>query len=952
MIIQFGLELDEQVAPDFIQTPEEVGLSCGVKGLLSYLEKHLGIFYPERQDYLRYEQYRQLLAAYMEEYPQVFFAQSFKADGLATAVEMLDRRDELLLGGWDFALEEGMPSRLQVFAELEQLVMDETIIFLFDGFAERFLKVTYWLGRMPIPLEKIYLNESFDLLPTYLQRLFKQLEAMQVSLIELDLTPEPQAGDLSNFQQALLKKPYTKQQVQADGSLIIVQCRREIFAAEYFAKLFAKNKDYRPVCLIPQKDRALDNSLVEEGLPSFGILSASLARPTLQILKLANTFLWRPIDPYKILEFVSLPSKPIHKKLAREIAKVIAEKPGLNSPSWRKMIASFFSYYDEQTERSPKRRFELEQEEKKVRKQFNKWFNRRRYDSNKAVPKGEAIDLYTTILIWTEEQLDENKKEIENIQQKIDAPSTPHHKLDRLLDRKEDLTKRQNALQGLLDQTQKLIQILETLPEKDTHLSYLRLERLVRTINEPAAMRFRKSEVGHLPFVYHSSAIVRPTDQVFWWNFIDTEQKTGFPRWYLHEQQYLNQKQVGYDTPQQKNQRQLWQRKQAFLKCQQQLVLVLPQFVEGKEQLPHPLWGDLCAALGEANLSQITVDLEQQSNIKLLEQFFETPALQAIEPIAPRKTPPFISIDYQGDQLERSRESFSSLRSLLYYPYQWFFKYKADFKKSAILSISKERRLKGNLAHNMFEALLNAIIDSGNRPWSKEEVQQWVGDYMPGLLEREGAVLLMYGFEPERIGLIDTLTNAAWVLVSTIQNNGWKVEATEQLVEGKILDQPLFGYVDVVLSKGDQKAIIDLKWAGARRRKDDYINNLDLQLVIYSNLLDKTTDWAHTAYFIIKDGLFIARNNLAFEEAEAVCPEADFREVHHNIWHSIAQTYTWRMQQLKEGMLAVPTEETFDELEEMQREEAMESSEWIGRLEMKNQNAYFDDYTVLINLAK
>jgi hypothetical protein len=62
------------------------------------------------------------------------------------------------------------------------------------------------------------------------------------------------------------------------------------------------------------------------------------------------------------------------------------------------------------------------------------------------------------------------------------------------------------------------------------------------------------------------------------------------------------------ETPSEENCRLLWQRMQAILRTQKRLVLVLPQYIEGKEQLPHPLWGDLCAALGEDDLGQIIVN--------------------------------------------------------------------------------------------------------------------------------------------------------------------------------------------------------------------------------------------------------------------------------------------------------------------------------------------------------
>ena len=71
--------------------------------MLHLLESYLGLSgHPNNIDYLRIEQYRQALKALLEKQPDAFFAASYEADQFATATELLDRRDELLLAGWNF----------------------------------------------------------------------------------------------------------------------------------------------------------------------------------------------------------------------------------------------------------------------------------------------------------------------------------------------------------------------------------------------------------------------------------------------------------------------------------------------------------------------------------------------------------------------------------------------------------------------------------------------------------------------------------------------------------------------------------------------------------------------------------------------------------------------------------------------------------------------------------
>lgn len=949
-VLQFGLALEERVypMPEVEQIPYEGFV--GPLGLLHYLEKHLGIRYPERHDYLRYEQYRQLLMAYLALHPDAFYARSFEADKMATAVALLGRRDELLLGGWNFHLEEGLPKRLYTLAAIEQLAKTGQPTELFDSTAERFCYVLNRLSQRSIPLETIYLNEPLNFLPPHLQQLFGVLKQIGVTVVPLPQIQPEGKGDLANFQRALLKEPYQRGEVQGDGSLVIIRAKRETDAAIYWAKLFRKNPSYRPVCLIPAKNRALDNALIEEGLPSLGIRSASLARPTLQLLKLASVFLWKPIDPYKILEFVSLPNAPIHPVLAREIAKMMAKKPGLFSGSWNAMVRNFFDYYDIAIQEQPERAEELREEQKEAQEAYRFWFNRRRYESSAQVPKFEVIDLYRHVSIWAKKEEEELKKQVDKLQKQLDAPQTPQEQLPKLEQYKGDLMNRQPALEALRIQSSNIVQILEALPEDDTHLSNLRLERLVRTINEPAAMQFRPAELGHLSYVHESSGLVRPTKELLWWNFVAVEREPGFARWYQHERSYLQQKGMQLETPSDENARLLWQRLRPVLQTKQRLILVIPEYIDGQEQLAHPLWGDLCAALGEQHLERITIDLDLASNPSLLE-LNALPEQVPISATALGKPKPYLFVDASKNLQQTNTESFSSLDNLLYYPYQWVFRHQMKLNKSSMLSVVNDRILKGNMAHRIFEDLMQAV-QGAVEPWKQTAVFDWIDEHIETLLEREGAVLLMYGYEPERIGLINTIKRAAWALIKAIQENGWRIKATEAVIHGKMADQELKGVVDLVLERTRagqlEHAIVDLKWGGSTYRKSQIQNNEDLQLVIYSKLLAPEVGWAHTAYFIMESGKLIARNNQAFDVAEVVQPDQDFRAIHESIWQKMIKTYEWRMEQIRSGKIEVRTEETAEAIDE--EEDEMDMETLLELLAMKKGNAPFDDYQVLINL--
>ena len=227
-------------------------------------------------------------------------------------------------------------------------------------------------------------------MPFYFQILLKKLKANGAQLISQQDLKNSEYSDLSVFQKVLKKdisivKKYT---LKNDGSLLLIKSKRETLAAAWLANFSLKNKSFHPVCLIPEKSRALDNAFIQEGLPSLGILSASLARPSLQILKLVTTFLWQPIDPYKILEFVSLSVKPLANDLALEIARVMAQTPGINSDRWHAMTSNYFKNLEEIAKK------DSTIDIREIKNQYDFWFGRTRYRIDQKVPKVEAIVIF------------------------------------------------------------------------------------------------------------------------------------------------------------------------------------------------------------------------------------------------------------------------------------------------------------------------------------------------------------------------------------------------------------------------------------------------------------------------------------------------------------------------------------------------------------------------------
>ena len=898
MHIVFGLALDQPHAP-LSPRPLANTWYLGPQQCLRRLEANCGLAAPPNNiDNLRIEQYRQVLLAYLANadiYP--FFHSSFTADQFAVAADLLARRDELLLAGWTFEGSADLPPRLAVLAGLEQVLHSTPGLRLAPGYADRFCRLLEVLPARHHGVASITLNDPPEVLPAYWHRLFDLLRTQGVPVTP---SPTPEVSgqsDLHQLQHALNGTLHERSlPARCDGSLCILRAKRDTDLAAFMASVFRLNPGFRPTLLIPDQSRILDNALVQEGLPSLGIPSHSMARPSLQILKLAPVFLWEPLDPYQVMEFVSLSLKPLDADLARRIAQLMAQQPGTQSPEWQNMLGQFIKNLQE--------RPAAERED--VMAQYRFWFERTRYDQAGVAPTVEAVRIYRRIRNWALEQLDQ---QAEN-----------------------------SALAVLAELARQLVEFLESLPE-DT-LSRLELERIVRTVYESAPVQFIPHQEGAAPVIYQSHALTGEVPDLCWWNFVEYEPDYFFSRWYQPELSWLADQSLQVETPRQANQRLVILRKQAILHTQERLWLMIPEVAEGQEVTPHPLLGDLEALF--SNLEELTYAIDAPETAQQLQRFLIPPTRQQLPPQPLPNPQPFLSLSNRTDVAQREYETLTSLETLLYYPYQWFLRHRAQLRKSAILSIVNEQTLLGNLAHRIFEYLLQ---EADVLTWDRRQVENWIRDHALDLLQREGAVLLLYGKEPTRVQFLRQITFSAWNLIELLQRNGWTVEQTEKPLEGTFSGRPMKGRADLVLCRGQERAILDLKWRGANRRRTHIRNEEDLQLILYAHLLSPDQQWAHTAYYILSTGELIARTNDAFPQLEPVVPDADFVAVNQNILSRMQATYHWRRKQLEAGQIEVRCTQTLPQLEE-----AYLNDDLLEVLEMRTGDAPFDDYRTLIGL--
>ena len=903
MELIFGLQLDTQVFPKPI--PGKHGCRVvGPNGLLQILESYLGLSgHPNDEEHLRIVQYRSALRYTAAKSESAFYQESLNADDMGTAATLLAWRDELLLAGWDFKATNLLPERLNALSAVEACIQKEQEFSLNPGFAGRFVEVIDKLGVRKHPIGLLSILEPRSYLPAHFRRLFKKLEESGVDIKQIPAPKGIAKGDLAAWQHLIRAEdaPTPKSSFQADGSLLILKAKRESDLASAVAKLIQRNQPtFFPTCLIPEKNRKLDEALIQEGMPSMGVLSASLARPSLQMLKLVTTFFWEPIDPFKILEFLTLPMKPLHDDLAFVIARQISERPGLGGDLWKSSIARFFEALDERKDLSKK-------QVRLIRYAYNFWFERTRYSITGHVPKHEVIEVFEFLAQWAIQAYADTKKQ-EN-----------------------------TSLLVLSEQAKRIGELLQALPASEDQLTNLEVERIVRTVYEPSPVVFAPPQTKHLPYVHHTSALIGESPQLLWWNFLRNEPDYFFNRWYSEELEYLQQLSIEVFGPKEQNRLLLWQRNRPVLGTSQQLILCIPETVDGTEAYPHPLHDELQARFED--LENIVFHLDQPEDMDRLRLYFQPLPFESYESIPLGVSHPFVQLPPDYTLEAREQETFSSLSSMFYYPYQWVFRYQLKLRKSSILSVSGDRALKGNLAHRFIELMLK----EEGADWTREKVRAWVDRMAPRLLAREGAVLLMYGREPERVAYLQKIKFAAWSLLKSIQENNWTVSATEQSLEGTFGQTGVKGIADLILERGKERAIIDLKWRGLRRREQSMRSKEDLQLQLYAHLLREANEPVHTSYFILSDGRFVARNNEAFRHIVGLAPESDALAIHQEVIQLMERTYQWRLEQIQSGLIEIRTAQTAVDLED-----AYQGIPFMEMLEMRAEDAPFDDYQTLI----
>ena len=256
----------------------------------------------------------------------------------------------------------------------------------------------------------------------------------------------------------------------------------------------------------------------------------------------------------------------------------------------------------------------------------------------------------------------------------------------------------------------------------------------------------------------------------------------------------------------------------------------------------------------------------------------------------------------------RETESYSSLSELCDYPHEWVLQHAARLEAGRAAEVMDGSRLFGNLGHRLFEEFFRT--HDNWREIHEGDVRAWVTESLPGIIEREGAVLLGPGRGVERVRVVSTLERALVVLLAHLREAAVEHVSPEASREAPFENCRLTGNIDLALTHArGWKAVLDVKWASENARRGLLAENRALQLATYA-YLQKTVDgsdhWPSVAYFILESGNVLANDRETFPDAIVAAPAGG--EGVSNLWGRVAVTYRWRWMQLERGRIEVVTD--------------------------------------------
>ncbi|SOC43095.1 PD-(D/E)XK nuclease family protein [Ureibacillus acetophenoni] len=826
MEIILGYWLDSKIYPDELhgETASVGKVFTGFHGLVNILEMQFGLSFPEIADSIRIAEWQATITKV--DNGQKPYSNSFKTDSWNTARELKNRRDELVLAGWNPKIQRGGGKWIEAIAEIEIANIEHS-----HGFADRVCSLFKLLKQqfLPLSINKItIIDEDESLWENWVIEMIELLKLNGVTIEKMPLQPldlpTPPVTDLQKIKAALYdsKIDVSNLELTNDGSFIILRSEQEWDAADFLISWLQQHGDDNTVLINNSNNLLLTELFHRRGLPTTEIQNYSKWRSALQVLPLTIETYWKPARVDRMMELLTLPISPIPRRLCTKLANSLAQEPGIGGEKWNDAIDNAVTEIEELWIAEGLNQIQVKKRIADLQEKIDLWINHEYYDPVEGIPC----------------------EIIEKICRKIGSWAFARNNFEP-----------NSIFAQIYTITNELILGLRTLNIEN--INQLQLANILDSIlGAGSKLDGYIAESASWTSVQHPGAIWGQANTVLWWDFTD-HSSTNLHKWSDSERHFLQLHDILLSAPEQIRRRENLSWHNALRFAKEKVILFLPSKVRGEDVKAHPLLDEIRFALSKLNTEehQLTIyaeELRKNENVKMIDITFKR------HPITTQPIPGSIrqwTIPKQKVKL-RDKESATSFESVLSCTLQWTLRYGANIRSSNALSLPNESVMLGNLGHAILERLIKE-----NKFTNNIDIQQVTGEIFDNLVPKMAAMLLL----PENQSLLRKvrrdLQKSMHQFATFLENTGVSITETEGIYSKQWKDNINFeGRLDLIgKTTSGRTMLFDAKWS---RRPSNYKTRLQegsIQLALYHWLLSTSEeDFIPVAYFMLQSGDFFA----------------------------------------------------------------------------------------------
>lgn len=844
----------------------------GPADLLRDLELRLGLPTPTAPDVRR----TQAWAARMETHSdEAFYARSLTVDRLGTARAVLSLRDQLVEAGWTG---ESIPlggARLDLICRLEA----ETHPTLPAATPDRLVRVEGALaGPGTSPYRQLLLVEDRSLWSERWRRIFAKLESrgtdVRVLRDELALPiANDDPTDLALLQSLLAGRDLHSHRdggtrLRGDGSLVFLRADTSFEAAEAVAALLRASAGEDVAVIREAGMSTLDGALARQRIATMGTRLNSRWRPLSQVLRIAVELMFKPRDPVRLIELLTLPEGPFHGEVGWSLASALAQEPGIGGRRWRETIAYFEregSAADSEVVANRSGNERIERIQRQLERIRN-WIECPIYPIGGA-PKAFVLEVIGRVRAWLQARLTAGGERAEELAMALHEAET--------------------VFEGIADTR-------DPVPRE-----------VIRQILGEAFGGGGQHEVwpesaGRPEHVLAPAGLRRDVAVLIWWQFVDgPSARVPNPPWRISERSALRSMGIILSDPSALFGEKCSSWRRAVLHARRRLYLVVPERDEGEMTANHPFMDEIAAAMQveTRDLSAVTLHARDLLSGAVGETGgLPRPGIDRLEPLPlPRAAlewrvrPSVLALP--------ERMSATSLEAMLGCPLKWALTYRARLRPAPVAEVPSPEKLAGQLGHRLIEELYGASATDT----TTVQGSSTASDRLERLIEEEAALLLRPGMSFERAQLRRDLLRTADGLRQFFEKSGYAVVASEKADVIPWQGTNLHGRIDLLLAREREELVVDLKF-GYTRYRDLLRDGLAVQLATYAFIRSQVRGGPppSTGYYSITRNVFLTTD----ARLRSVATVVD-GAVPSEVWNRVDASITAVRGVLAEGRLPV-----------------------------------------------